>query len=87
MPTCEQTLLFNGVLTIIQEDDKLDDSILYYDPTFFKSESENLKKKLFEIQDWRGDAKDTLNWVPPRLQRWSQLDGMPFCKTWPVGRF
>jgi alkylated DNA repair dioxygenase AlkB len=66
-----------GNLYIVKEKDE-SFSIVYYHPTFF-SEYDNVKKKLFELNDWKGvNQKSKNRWVAPRLQRWSHVDSKPF---------
>jgi alkylated DNA repair dioxygenase AlkB len=88
MPKAEYiSLKGEGTLTLIHEDDG-SDSIFYYHPNFFRQDFSNIKKRLFEVKDWRGDKKTELSsasgWIPPRLQRWSQVSNFPFHKDWPI---
>jgi len=61
----------------VEPDEK---TILIYLPNFFQAY--NVKERLFEIDNWRGQSERDTRWAPPRLQRWSHLESKPFHSKW-----
>ena len=59
-------------------------STIYFNPNFFTGKLDIIDQ-LKTIDDWKGQSKfdkDNGNWIPPRLQRWSHMDGHNFHSKW-----